>query len=147
MLIAFTVYGKASPAGSKVGYAVGGKVRIVDAAKGSRSWKQEVTREAMRVMAGRPPLDGPLELLLVFHVKRPSGHFGKRGLRASAPAYPAVKPDLTKLTRAVEDACNGVVWRDDARIVRQLLAKVYADAEGECVEVQVTGVTGGKHGS
>ena len=45
----------------------------------------------------------------------------------SAPAWPTVKPDATKLWRSTEDGLTGVLWRDDARIVCQLVRKVYAE--------------------
>ena len=33
----------------------------------------------------------------------------------------------TKLIRAVEDALTGIVWRDDAQVAVQKVAKVYGD--------------------
>ena len=58
---------------------------------------------------------------------RPKGHFGKRGLLPSAPIAPIVKPDLLKLARAVEDALSGLVYKDDAQIVREILDKHYGE--------------------
>lgn len=80
-------------------------------------------------------LDGPLELLVVFTVPRPKGHYGARGLRPSAPEYPAVRPDVTKLLRAVEDACTGIVWRDDAQIIEQHATKRYGEPASAWVRV------------
>ena len=71
--------------------------------------------------------DSPLNLEVDFYVPRPKGHFGKRGLRLSAPAFPTVKPDATKLLRAVEDALTGIVWRDDAQVVEQHVSKLYGE--------------------
>jgi Holliday junction resolvase RusA-like endonuclease len=59
---------------------------------------------------------------------RPKSHIGVRELRLSAPAWPAVRPDCTKLLRALEDACTAIVWRDDSQIVEQIMTKCYADA-------------------
>lgn len=134
-MIAFTVYGKPQPAGSKKAFVRGGRAMIVDDAKGSRPWKTMVAQTAGDLMNGRELLDGPLELSLVFVVPRPKGHFGAKGLRPSAPHYPTVKPDVLKLARAVEDALSGVVYRDDAQIVEELLAKEYG--EPARVEVRV----------
>jgi hypothetical protein len=87
------------------------------------------------------PLTGPLRLSLAFSLPRPKGHSGARGLRPSAPAYPTTKPDATKLLRAVEDACTGILWHDDAQIVLQTVRKLYASAEGPGVLVEVEPLT------
>jgi Holliday junction resolvase RusA-like endonuclease len=62
---------------------------------------------------------------VAFRLPRPKGHYGRRGLRPSAPAYPNVMPDLDKLARAILDALTGIVWRDDAQVVRLDVEKIY----------------------
>lgn len=132
--IEFVVYGKAQPAGSKIaGQTKGGRMFVRDAAKGSRDWKQRVSQAAGECMAGRDLLNGPLALIARFYLPRPKGHFGVNGLRPSAPVYPTTRPDATKLLRALEDGCNGVVWRDDAQVVHQYVFKHY----GEPARVEV----------
>lgn len=71
----------------------------------------------------------PFELQIVCYMPRRSGHYrpGTTQLLNSAPLTPAVKPDLGKLVRAIEDALTGVVYDDDSRIVREVLEKRYAD--------------------
>ena len=131
--IAFTVYGRPAPAGSKrvlpAGGRAGGRPIVVDDSKRSRPWKQDVAATAAAAMNGRPLLEGPLGLELVFYVSRPKSHYGALGVRPSAPAWPTVKPDVLKLARAVEDALTGQVWRDDAQVVRELLTKRYGEPE------------------
>lgn len=138
-VIAFTVYGRPQPAGSKrvvpIGGKKGGRMIVVDAAKQSRPWKNEVAQVAGRVMDGREVLRGALAAEFRFVVLRPKGHYGKRGIRPSAPNYPTVRPDCLKLARAVEDALSGVVYRDDSQIVREVLVKEYG--EPERVEVRI----------
>jgi Holliday junction resolvase RusA-like endonuclease len=77
--------------------------------------------------------DGPVGLAVVFHLRRPKGHFGTGRnadrVKASSPAWPCVKPDCTKLLRGVEDAMTGIVWRDDAQVVEQMVSKVYGAPE------------------
>lgn len=134
--VSFTVYGVPQPAGSKRAFArKGGGVIVTDDAKRSRPWKTQVAQAAGEAVNGAGLLDGPLELLVVFTVPRPKGHYGARGLRPSAPAYPAVRPDVTKLLRAVEDACTGVVWRDDAQVVEQHATKRYGEPASAWVRV------------
>lgn len=47
---------------------------------------------------------------------------------------PTVKPDVDNFNKAVFDALNGLVWRDDALIVRHDCEKVY----GAPTRVEVT---------
>lgn len=132
-MISFFVPGTPKPAGSKRAFALRkagvltGRVAVVDASKGSKDWKGDVKRFASEEYKG-PLLDGPLKVTLTFYVARPQGHSGKKGLSASAPAYPVVRPDLLKYARAVEDALTGVIWSDDSQIVTELLRKRYAKA-------------------
>lgn len=131
----FTVYGQPATAGSKRGFhnKTTGRITITDDNPRSRPWKAQVTDAAAQAMNGTALYDEPLILGLEFYIPRPKGHYGKRGLRPSAPPSPAVKPDLLKLARAVEDALTGVVYRDDALIVREILDKFY----GEPARVQI----------
>lgn len=135
--VQFVVYGVAQPAGSKrAGQTKTGRLFVRDDAKKSRPWKSEVSAAAVDAMSSSELLAGPLELEVVFTVPRPKGHFGARGLRPSAPAYPAVRPDVTKLLRAVEDACTGIVWRDDAQVVEQYARKQYGEPAAVTVTVR-----------
>jgi Holliday junction resolvase RusA-like endonuclease len=127
MSVAFTVYGQPAPAGSKRGLQRGGRVMVVDANPKARAWKAVVLDAAGQMMRGRALLEGPLLLELTFWMPRPKGHFGARGLRPSAPAFPTVKPDVLKLARGVEDALTGVCYRDDAQIVTEILQKSYGE--------------------
>ena len=139
MPVEITVYGRAAPAGSKTsGVRNDGRRFVRDSSKAAGPWKRAVAEAAGREMDSRELLAGPLRLALTFVVARPLGHYGtgrnNGRVRPSAPAYPTTRPDLTKLTRAVEDALTGVVWRDDAQVVLQTIAKVY----GEPARVHVT---------
>jgi Holliday junction resolvase RusA-like endonuclease len=149
--VAFTVYGKPQPAGSKRGFPIKrggeytGKVAVVDDAKGSRAWKQEVASVAVKAMSGTLDdlpfviLNGPLMLEVTFYLARPKSHYrtGKHAelLREAAPAYPTTRPDATKLVRAVEDAMTGIVWNDDAQVVTQVVHKRYGIPERACIRV------------
>jgi len=144
LLFECTVYGKPQPAGSKRGF-VNPRTKgviITDANKNAKPWQQEVAGAAKSAMTLPSfPQTGPLSLLLEFYLHRPKGHFGSgknaEKLKDSAPRSPAVKPDTSKLVRAVEDALTGIIWRDDAQIVYQVAAKHYGLPE-RC-EIKVYG--------
>jgi len=137
-VIEFTVYGQPEPAGSKRAFVNKhtGRASVSDANPRAKGWKSRVTDEAIAATNGQPLLDGPLLVELLFVLPRPKGHFGKRGLLPSAPLFPTVRPDVLKLARGVEDAMSGVVYRDDAQIVRESLVKLYGEP-ARC-EVRVT---------
>lgn len=138
--VAFFVAGVPAPGGSKKAVPIGGgKVALVDDAKRNGPWRERVAAEGQAAMGDGPLLDGPLALSMRFVVARPKGHFGTGKnagtVKASAPRWPAVKPDATKLLRAAEDALSGVIWHDDARIVRQFVAKDYGARPGVLIAV------------
>lgn len=152
MSVSFTVYGKAETAGSKRGFVNKntGRVIVTDDNAKSRPWKALVHDAAMqammttdgqsRVLEIGPPLEGPLLLEVTFWIPRPKGHYGSGknadAPKAGAPFAPTVKPDLLKLTRAVEDALTGLVYRDDAQITAETLQKAYTTGQAR-TEVRV----------
>jgi Holliday junction resolvase RusA-like endonuclease len=128
------VYGTAQAAGSKRGFIMHRgrpteRVVITDANRNAKSWKDQVAQQAGLAMHGRELLRGPLEVEFTFYRKRPQGHVGARGVKPSAPRFPTTKPDVLKLARGVEDAMTGVVYADDAQIVREVLVKEYGEPE------------------
>lgn len=135
--INFYVAGVPAPGGSKKAFVnpKTGRAIIVDDAKNNTSWRERVAAEASRV-PGIRPLDGPLSLEITFFVLRPRSHIGKRGRRPSAPVWPAVRPDITKLVRALEDALKSICWHDDAQIVMQTAIKRYSDIAGARVRIK-----------
>lgn len=144
--VSFYVPGLPKPAGSKRGFLIKrngqytGKVAVVDACEKSREWKAIVAQDAAIAMVGQQMFTGPVKLMVAFHMPRLKSHFGTgrnaNTLKVTAPKYPAVKPDLLKLTRAIEDAMTGIVWRDDAQIVIEEMTKIYANGPG--CEITVT---------
>jgi Holliday junction resolvase RusA-like endonuclease len=137
------VIGLARPAGSKRAFVPTNKktgqpfrrpnggvvVSVVDDNPKSKDWKTDIKAQIYREWNGRELLDGPLWLRLVFYLPRPQSHFGSGKnagtLRATAPTFPATKPDVLKLARGVEDALTNIVWKDDSRIVKEILEKEF----------------------
>lgn len=132
-MMEFFVPGVPRPAGSKrhVGHGI-----LVDSsgAKG-KQWRAVVQLAARAAHVGTA-LTGPLSVRMFFIVARPKGHYTTRGVKPSAPRFPAVRPDVLKLARAVEDACTGILWQDDAQIVEEELAKGYGDEIGVRIRVK-----------
>ena len=117
-----TVYGhRPAPQGSKKHIGQG---RLIEQSKRVKPWRVAVA-EATRQAAGPGwvPLDGPLELEVVFTVRKP----------ASAPktrtSWPCTRDsgDLDKLLRSTFDAIadDAKAIADDSRIIRVTAAKVF----------------------
>jgi len=140
--ISFTVLGLAQPAGSKRAFMRPGMkfpVVVDDNAK-SKPWKAEVKSLAAAIYTGSL-MEGPIRLRVTFYRPRPGGHFGTRSLnkKGLATPYPISKPDLLKLTRGLEDALTGIVWRDDAQIVSEVLHKRWGEPARCEVEIEPLG--------
>lgn len=139
--LSFWVPGIPQPGGSKRPVRVGGTGRIllIDDCKRNKSWRNQVASSA--ALAHRfGPFAGPLEVRFEFVISRPRGHYGTGRnagkVRASAPVYPTVKPDTSKLVRAAEDSLTGIIYIDDAQIVRQFAAKIYGSPPGVRITVR-----------
>ena len=85
--------------------------------KNSREWKKEIKRQVIEnkhdIM-----LEGPLKMILIFRLQRPKGHYGKRGLRPSAPKHHIVKPDLDNLEKGLKDSLEGLCYKGDQQVCR-----------------------------
>lgn len=141
----FFVPGRPQPAGSKRAFPFKKKngklgVAVSDMNANAKDWKAVLAHEAMHHRGDVPLMDGPVEIEVWFHMERPKSHFGSgrnsEKLKPSAPRRPASAPDTTKLVRCLEDALNGVVWRDDAQIVSQHCHKVYAPEYGVHITIR-----------
>jgi crossover junction endodeoxyribonuclease RusA len=133
--IVITVQGRPSPAGSKKAFAIKkggmytGRTNVVDTSGAAgRDWRallQDRAASAMEICEWEK-YDGPVSLAIAYTYKRPKAHYRANGeVKANVPAYPICKPDLTKLTRAVEDAFTGIIWKDDSQVVAKRENKVY----------------------
>lgn len=125
--VSFFVAGVPAPKGSTRAFYVKalGRAVVTAANKNTRPWEQAVRAEAK--LAGCTPTSAPVTVALIFCLARPKGHSGKKGLRPSAPAWPAKKPDIDKLVRAALDALTGEAWNDDAQVVELVASKRYVN--------------------
>lgn len=130
---ALTVWvpGTPAPQGSLKAVRLGAHARLICDNKRTMPWRETI-RTVLRANGyGRELLDCPVFVSMTFYFPRPKSHYGKKGLRASAPFAPTSKPDLDKLLRSVGDALTGVVLWDDSRIADVRASKQYADDSGE----------------
>jgi Holliday junction resolvase RusA-like endonuclease len=89
---------------------------------------KEASREAM---GSSEPLETPVSLYLYIRVPIPKSCTKKR-LEAiqNGLEKPIKKPDASNVLKSVEDAMNGVVYKDDSQIVNIHVSKVYSSVSG-----------------
>ena len=144
MQIQFFVPGIPATAGSKTPFIYkdkkSGKNRVAmsPANKRQKPWMSDVKMFAAEAYKG-DPLTWPIGLYIDFYLPRPKSHYGtgknSDKLKDSAPNRPITMPDLTKLTRALEDALKGIIWRDDSQVVSQYIEKHYSNKPGAQVTI------------
>ena len=82
-------------------------------------------------------LDGPLEAVLEMRFPVPASWSKARRARALAGAeWHTSKPDADNVAKAVLDACNGVVFRDDAQVVVMIATKAFSEEPGVRVVIR-----------
>jgi Holliday junction resolvase RusA-like endonuclease len=112
-------------------FARGGKARVYDPGT-AEGWKGQIAL-ALRPHLPPVPVDTAVGVHLHFLLPRPRGHFGKRGLRPSAPEFPLGSPDVDNLAKAVLDALVEIGFLRDDRLVRRLsVCKHYAEGAAGC---------------
>ena len=135
MTLSFAVRGITPvPQGSKKMVA---PYRMIEANPNLQGWRDAVQSAAMKARKNNgieSPLDCPVSVSVIFLFARPQGHYGKRGLRPTAPSWMSVKPDTDKLARGLLDGITHVLVRDDAQVVSLAASKRY------CAEDELPGL-------
>ena len=76
-------------------------------------------------------LTGPLFMEIHFDFPRPKNHYGTGKnadkIKANAPKFHIIKPDLDNLEKFVCDCMNGIVFLDDAQVIHISSRKAWAD--------------------
>lgn len=109
-----------------------GNVYFVDPE--TSAFKRAVTRCAAEAMRRSVLFEGPVEMIVISIMPVPASWSRKKTEAALAgQVRPVAKPDADNLAKAVMDALNLVVYRDDAQIVDLRSIKFY----GARPEVQV----------
>lgn len=124
------IRGVPEPKGSKRAFVVKGRAVTVDASPKTKPWERLI-RDRISAEWEGPPLDGPIEMTLTFQLVRP------QSVSAKKRPWPCVRPDGSKLQRAVEDAlvAAGAI-NDDALIVSWTGQKVYGNEPGVEIEIR-----------
>lgn len=99
-----------------------GKVRFTP--KKQRSHTGVIKHFAMEAMRSRDIEEGPLSVTVTTSYPIPKSWSKKK---KKSVIFKTSKPDVDNLAKLVMDACNGIVWRDDAQIAVLVTQKSYTD--------------------
>ena len=125
------------PQGSSRAFVRGGRAFVTSANPHLRPWRATLAAAIADATIGAEQLTGPVGVDLDFTFPRPASHFGKRGLRGTAPLFPCGRPDVDKCARAVLDALTDAgAIRDDAQVVELAAVKSYGEHPGVRVFVR-----------
>jgi crossover junction endodeoxyribonuclease RusA len=126
--LTFVAYGRPSPQGSKrhVGRGV-----LVESSVHVKPWRQDVKQAAIACTPDHWDRTLAMTVSIVCRFKRPKGHLGKRGVKPSAPSYPASRSvgDTDKLARAILDGMTGICYDDDSQVISLSIQKRYCTAD------------------
>lgn len=103
----------------------------------TRNYEGQLALMARKALGKRPKLKGELTVTMGFNYAAPKSWTKKQMAElAAAGALPkTTKPDVDNLVKAVLDALNGVVYEDDAAVVRVYATKWWSVVDS--VEISV----------
>jgi Holliday junction resolvase RusA-like endonuclease len=140
MMVAFNVPGQPVAKGRPRFARRGAHVMAYTPAK-TASYENQVKVAATLAMCGTEPTSAPVALIVTLNLQIPASWSKKRRAEAVAGTICATKkPDADNVLKGIKDGCNGIIWRDDAQVVRILIKKQYAETPGAFVEaIEVIG--------
>lgn len=135
MMIAFTIPGQPVPKGRPKFARRGAHVVAYTPAK-TASYENLVKLAATTAMCGVQPTARPVALQVTLNLQVPASWSNKRRAAAVAGTICATKkPDADNVLKGIKDGCNGIVWADDAQVVRIMIEKRYSETPSALVRV------------
>ena len=137
-VLAFEIPGQPIGQGRPKFSTINGHARAYDPEK-SRNYKAYIRMLATQAMkdSGFTIIEGPcsIEIFAFFEVpKSKSKKFREAALNGLE--RPTKKPDLSNIIKGIEDALNGLVYKDDSSIVSLKIQKYYS--EFPRVEIEIS---------
>ena len=97
----------------------------------TRNYESLIKEAAIQAMGSNEILETPVNLYLYIRAPIPQSYSKKRSEAClNGSEKPIKKPDASNVLKSVEDAMNGVVYKDDSQIVNIHVAKVYSSLSG-----------------
>lgn len=114
---------------------VGNHARMFTPAK-TVNYEGLIALAAQTAMQGRELITNPVLVEMHMLLSIPQSMSKKRKALAEAgQLFPTKKPDMDNVIKAIYDALNGVVWKDDVQVVDAIVSKRYGTSPGVRVRV------------
>ena len=134
-MVKLIIFGDPVAQGRPRATTINGKARVYDPRK-SRDYKNYIRMEAAKE-APQQLIENPVVLHLSLYRSIPKSFSKKKTeLAEQGKIRPTTKPDASNYLKLVEDALNGVIWKDDAQIVRVLVDKYYSSKPRIEIEIE-----------
>ena len=135
-MIAFEIPGPPIGKGRPRAFRMGNSVRMHTPEK-TASYESLVKLAARMAMKSAAPMALPVALsLIVLHPIPKSWSKRRQEAALAGTERPTTKPDADNVAKVIADACNGIVWVDDAQVVELSVSKRYSSTPGVMVEVR-----------
>jgi Holliday junction resolvase RusA-like endonuclease len=135
MMTTFTIPGQPVAKGRPKFARRGAHVVAYTPAK-TASYENLVKLAASEAMCGIGPTARPVALSVTLNLQVPASWSNKRRAAAVAGTICATKkPDADNVLKGIKDGCNGIVWADDAQVVRIMIEKRYSETPSAVVHV------------
>lgn len=119
---------------------VGAHARMFTPAK-TVNYEGLVAFAAQQAMQGASLFEDACEVKMRIDCQIPASWSQKKQRAAAAgEIHPTTKPDVDNIVKAIFDAINGVVWKDDVQVVALTLTKRYSMVPGVAVRIDHLGV-------
>lgn len=139
MIVAFNIPGQPVAKG-RPKFARRGAHVVAYTPAATVSYENLVKMAATLAMCGVEPTAGPVALSVSLSMQIPASWSNKRRALAAAGSIAATKkPDADNVLKGIKDGCNGIIWRDDAQVVRIHIEKRYSEVPGAMVRVMLAG--------
>lgn len=134
-VIAFTVPGKPVGKGRPKAAKRGNHITMYTPEK-TVNYEATVALAASQAMSGRAPIEGPVEVIMHMVLPIPKSWSKRKQQDAlDGRLLPTTKPDMDNCVKAIFDAMNDIVWRDDVQVADLTSRKRYGPVP--CVQVIV----------
>lgn len=114
----------------------GPSLKIVRGARTAK-WMRSVARQLKQQTQNFQPLDCPCELHVAFRLAKPSSWPQAPTKRCPFPDRPFRRPDIDNCLKPLIDAATGILWRDDALIVKIVAEKSWKPTGPDVVELKL----------
>ena len=95
----------------------------------SEDYKHLIQQYARMAMGPEAPLEGAVEVYMLFTLPIPPSWSGRKKDRAlSGFIHPISRPDIDNFAKAIMDGLNGLVYKDDSQIVKLTTRKQYGSS-------------------